>query len=720
MTANVRWRRLPRVLPWALLLLFCVRGVLAMRADGTTVDEPLHLAYGQRGLESGTFLRSGVLNSKMPVSVLNALPLAVDHGRALPWQRQLFLARLPSLLLAVVLGWLVWRWARLLFGEWSGILALFLYTFCPNILAHGHLVTTDIATALAMFAATFCLWRYMQAPSAARLIVAAGVFGAAQLTKVSALFLVPMFVVILAARALGEAAAARAAARAGGAPGGEPSGWRRRAVRALGRRVAQGAFLLLICAVAAVAVLNVGFWFEDTGTPLGRYAFVSPAFRSLAAVPLVRAVPVPVPYAYLQGLDMVARDSRAGDWSYLRGEYSDHGFRSYFLWAFLVKMPLASQILLAIAAWLAVSGRVRAPGAEWCLLAPVGVLLLYLSVFLDLDIGFRYFLPALPFLFVFASRVAAPAAGGAVGWMEGARWKRLAVASLLAWLAVSSSLIHPHYLAYFNEIAGGADRGGDWLIDSNLDWGQDAETVHRLYALHGARPALIDPSGPIAGRIAVDVSNLVGRDPAGARRHAWLRENFRPVAIVGHSWQIFDVGAGDLARCCASLAPTWTLGDLAHDLALDGEPLGGGDIGCDVRFLERLNDGMLGADEPVDAARTLPPRDRSVRGWFGVRWSAPVTIGRVVAFPGMASRGPLARAALALDYVFQAWDGAAWRDIPGTAVTGNRALRVEHSFAPLRTDRIRLMIERERDERGGADPAAGFRAACLELAAYAR
>ena len=32
---------------------------------------------------------------------------------------------------------------------------------------------------------------------------------------------------------------------------------------------------------------------------------------------------------------------------------------------------------------------------------------------------------------------------------------------------------HPHYLAYFNETVGGSENGWKYLVDSNLDWGQD-------------------------------------------------------------------------------------------------------------------------------------------------------------------------------------------------------------------------------------------------------
>ena len=152
-------RRLGALLPGLLLLLFALRGLAAMRVDGATADEPLHLAYGERALHAGTFLREDDrLNSKMPVSVLNALPVAIARQAAAPrelaWPRVLFLARLPSLLLGLLLGFLVWRWTRELFGARAGALATYLYTFCPNLLAHAHLVTTDIGTTLAMFAAT--------------------------------------------------------------------------------------------------------------------------------------------------------------------------------------------------------------------------------------------------------------------------------------------------------------------------------------------------------------------------------------------------------------------------------------------------------------------------------------------------------------------------------------------------------------------------------------
>ena len=44
---------------------------------------------------------------------------------------------------------------------------------------------------------------------------------------------------------------------------------------------------------------------------------------------------------------------------------------------------------------------------------------------------------------------------------------------IIAWFLIESAFIFPNYLAYFNQLAGGADNGYKYVVDSNLDWGQD-------------------------------------------------------------------------------------------------------------------------------------------------------------------------------------------------------------------------------------------------------
>jgi hypothetical protein len=705
----------------AFLALFAWRELAAMRADGPTVDERAHLAYGERGLASGAFDRvSPMDNSKMPVSVLNAMPVAVAArpGPPADSRRRLWLGRLPTVALGLLLGWLVFQWARALFGLRGGVLGLFLYTFCPNVLAHSHLITTDLATALGMFAATYAFWRYRQRPGAWRLAVAAAAFGAAQLTKVTALFLAPIFLLIVLielvharlATAGRRAAAAADAPATGAAPlGAESSLAAARPVQpgaTAGPRRVLGALLPAAALLAgAIVALNLGFAGEKTLTPLSGFAPVSRTFQALAAVPLLRDVPIPVPLPYLTGLDMVARDVRAGSPSYLHGRLSSRGFWDYYLVASLIKVPAGTLALLALAAWLAATGRVRVPAAEAFLLVPPAFLLAYLSFAFELQIGLRYYLPALPFLFVFAGRAAA--------WQPAASPGGAAVGLLAAWTGVSSLASHPRYIPYFNELIGGQRQGYRWLTDSNVDWGQDDDYMHEVYARHSPVRLWIEPGGPIAGRVAVGLRTLVPR-------HPWLRDHFQPAALVHGSWAIYDVTAEQIERCCAGEPQAWPVPDDAGNLAPDGEGIGGSEsAGVGVRFLEKLNDRMLGANSTWDAARSSPSA-APVEAWFGIEWPEPRQVGRVTAYPGFFSRGSEARRFLALDYVLQWWDGRAWIDLPGTRVTGNRRVHVEHSFPPVRTTRLRLLIERERNEQGTEAVPGVFRATCLELAVYPR
>jgi hypothetical protein len=732
-----RRRRLAALTLASGLALFGWRELAAMRADGSTVDEPSHLAYAERGIAQGTFERDAeVYNSKMPVSVLNALPvLAAERlGVSLEHRRWLWLGRLPTVALALVLGWMVFHWARALFGLRGGALALFLYTFCPNVLAHSHMITTDVATALGMFGATYAFWGYRRRPSGWRLAVAAAAFGAAQLTKATALFLVPMFLIILGIEAVGRWRRRGMPATATVAPAPVPAGGpevvtsvaapaatgpevgpvtgpvdRRELAASVATAPAPRAARRFVSALlpaaallaGAVIALNLGFVGEGTLTPLARYQPVSRAFQQLAAVPMLRDLPVPLPQPYVAGLDMVARDVRAGSLTYLHGRFSAAGFWDYYLVALLIKVPLGTLALLVLAGWLAATGRVRAPGAEAWLLVPPAFLLAYLSFAFELQIGLRYLLPAFPFLFVFAARAAA--------WRPRSKRAGVAVPLLAAATAVSSLAAHPRYIPYFNELIGGTRNGYRWLTDSNVDWGQDNEFMREVYARQSPVRVWIEPGGPIAGRVAVGLMTLT-------TRHTWLREHFQPAALVHGSWAVFDVAQDEIDGCCAGQEPAWRMTDDASDLAFAGEPIGGGD-GVGVRFLSRLNDGMLGANSDWDAARSSP-MPAPVRAWFGIAWERPRQIGRVVAYPGFYSRGPDARRYLATDYVLQSWDGHGWVDIPGTRVTGNHRVHVEHEFPPVRTTRLRLLIERERNERGTEEIPGTFRAVCLELAIY--
>ena len=62
----------------------------------------------------------------------------------------------------------MWFFARKMFGLPVAIIAGVLVAFEPNLLAHGALVTTDVAAALGMVLVIYALYNYVTEPNATR------------------------------------------------------------------------------------------------------------------------------------------------------------------------------------------------------------------------------------------------------------------------------------------------------------------------------------------------------------------------------------------------------------------------------------------------------------------------------------------------------------------------------------------------------------------------
>ena len=524
----------------ALLVVFFALGFVSARNKSGTYDEKGHLSYGRQILETGSFRRNIPRhNSKIPVTALNALPAwgARALDKELPDGRALRYNRLPTLLVGVVLGWLVFAWGREARGVRAGLAAVALFAFSPNLLAHSRLITSDTATSLGVFAACYAFWRFTVRPGWGRLVVAGLALGFGLTTKVSSLLLLPTFgllALILLLRRRGWPMSASA----------ESSG-----AVTFGRGALRAATDLVTIFAVALVTINAAYLFEGSLTALDDYELSSRKLISLAEVPVLGAIPVPLPYGYVQGVDMIAMTTDRDRWTYCLGEYRPRGFPHYFAVGLLTKTTVGFLALLASAlALLLISfgpGRKSRTGDETgivdlFLLLPAALWFVYLSFFFHFHIGFRYALPILPLLFVFVGGLAA-------------RWPLRSIpgfAVLLALVlhAASSLAVHPHYLAYFNEPSGGPINGWRYLIDSNLDWGQDRAWARRVYPEESEVRVIAYPKGPTAGRLMVNVNALVGLKPHEAKRYAWLRENFEPVDHVGYSFLVYDVTVDDLKR----------------------------------------------------------------------------------------------------------------------------------------------------------------------------
>jgi len=515
-----------------LLTVFLLLATAGLWRATPTYDEARHFQYGEKILRLAPERDDATCDSKMPVSALNVLPwkiakvLGLDswltnraiqrYAGAHPTDEmvQIITARVAimpgkivTIMAALLLGWLVFTWARELYGVHAGLVALAFYVFSPNILANANLVTVDLYAALSVTLALYCYWKFANRGGGQWATGSALALAAGQLVKYTCLFLYPIFLLIAAVRV---------------------RNWRTgRALR-----------LALLYVLVSVAVINVGFVFSGTGTPLAEYRFRSSLFQNIQdRLAAVGFLPVPVPYPFLDGVDYVAYHEQTGinhGRVYLLGKLAPpgQGFPGYYFVATLFKAPLAVQILFwtALVIYVARFRWERFVRDEVFLLVPIVFFAIYFNFFFRTQIGMRFFIVIFPLCHVFLSHLFQ-------NWGDIGRARKYVLAGLLGYQAISVVSYCPHFLAYFNELVPDRKMAYRILADSNLDWGQSRWYLERYRATHPA--AIFAPTNPVAGTIVVPVNDLVGiTDP---EKYRWLRDNFRPHATIAHSYLVFEV-----------------------------------------------------------------------------------------------------------------------------------------------------------------------------------
>ena len=310
----------------------------------------------------------------------------------------------------------------------------------------------------------------------------------------------------------------------------------------------------------------------------------------------VPGLPFPVPAAtHVKIYLSLLQHYDEGHPSFLLGMNSTRGWWYYFPVAFLVKTPLPTLMLLVgslvlgIKRWQEARSKKQETSrksqvAGWALgLFPV--VHFATALWSSVDIGYRHLLPILPFLFVFIgtqiaghlsrityrisqrSSVTLRPASSKVGLPCHLVTLSLAPPRLLVWYVVGTARIFPHDLAYFNELAGGPEGGYNWLVDSNLDWGQnlkelktwlDAHGVERVFLsqfspsrpeVYGIQATLLPPSpraapfarfDPAPGWYAIGATTLQGAYTPDVDTFAYFRE-MTPTARIGHAMFVYHV-----------------------------------------------------------------------------------------------------------------------------------------------------------------------------------
>lgn len=516
-----------------------ISGALLM---SPTYDEPCHLDYGTRILQFRSSRTEIFDDSKMPFSALNALtyisakkiiPLA---GKYFDWNMRTRMAeaagRLTTIVFSLLLGVYIFKWSKEIYGISSGIFSLFLYAFSPNIIAHSQLITTDLYAALMVTLSVFYFWRFIKFGGQGRALLSASMLGLSQLAKYTCIALYPMFIAIVLIKYSGAIFKLIAGKDIG----------------ALLKYCKTFIKHSLLFALVSILLINAGFLFNKSFTPLSKFEFKSALFKEAQRVPLLKEIPVPVPYSYLQGLDWIKYhvDTGSGFGNlYLLGKIKEsggghcEGFKGYYFYAFLFKEPLAIQLFIILSLiTLAANRKKRAfLENELFLLLPALFYMVYCNFFFQAQTGIRYLLIIFPLLYVFC--------GVFFQNYQAFSFKSKSVVILLLIYLVASTLSYfPHYLSYFNEIAWDRKKAYKLLADSNIDWGQSGYYLKGY--LEKNPKVIVDPELPVSGRIVVSVNNLTG--VFRAWKYRWLRENFEPVGSIAYSYLIYDVSPEGLKK----------------------------------------------------------------------------------------------------------------------------------------------------------------------------
>lgn len=381
-------------------------------------------------------------------------------------------ARLPMLLLALALGWVIYVLGSRLGGPWGGLLCLAVYVSTPTFLTFGPLVLTDIPITL------FCLltlWTFAEMwddPNPRNVRLFALSLAGALLSKFTAglLFLVlPAFAVPTRWFPLAGMPATQPEARA----------WRRRRTRAMWTGI-------LYAALMVYAVYFVLSWNQPTAE-LDRLG------HGAAWVP-VRRLLMP-PWLYLRGLAMfgIMAGTRP---TFLLGRAYPNGVWFYYPVLLALKSTLSFLALLALSAGLGWRrGNQGAAGAiparyhtHWRVLRVGLVVFVAVLMLSHFDISIRHFTIPLAMLILMLAPLPR--------LVQQRRPLAVLTAALAAAGLFTAVRTYPNYMPYMNALRMG-HAAYELASDSNVDWNQVLPEARRFTERIGQQTIELDEYGMV-------------------------------------------------------------------------------------------------------------------------------------------------------------------------------------------------------------------------------
>ena len=493
----------------------------------------------------------------------------------------LFWARLPIILLSILLGFFLFMWGREIAGIAGGLFVLILYAFDPNILGHNHYVTTDLGIAAFLTFAFYFFLKFIKNPNWKNVFVGGIFLGLVNLVKFSSLMAFPIFGLILIVYPLVKKISDDKKEKS------FISLRTKTFFSYLGKGIV--AFSISMIVVWIVYFINIykmpqeiiakqiGFSFPLVDqNPLSQITNKSLTYLNSSSILH--------PFSeYFLGVSMVFKRVAGGNGTYFLEQVSSKASPVYFPVVFLIKetIPFIFLILLSIGYSVFQLGKsivasrqkwfkerfarfLRVSVVEYTLLGFI-ILYSYLSITGNLNIGLRHLFPILPLAYLLVTKKIFEFIRNSHLVTQ----KTFCFASifLLAWIIMIPIINYPNYVSYFNESIGGSKNGYKYVTDSNTDWGQDLKRLKiyidehpeidkiRVDYFGGGNPEYYlgnkyvqwwDSMRPIeTGWYAISANSLQTSiydttNKTSENNYIWTQQ-YKPVDMIGNSILIYHV-----------------------------------------------------------------------------------------------------------------------------------------------------------------------------------